>query len=533
MSWTTRFVDALPGDDGPPHRPRQVHAAYSRVRPTPVRAPQLVAHSREVAQLLGFDDDFVHSERFASVFAGNELIDGMSPYASVYGGHQFGHWAGQLGDGRAITLGERVAPDGSVWELQLKGSGPTPFSRSADGRAVLRSSIREFLCSEAMFHLRVPTTRALSLVTTGEPVIRDMFYDGRARPEPGAIVCRVAPSFLRLGSFEIHASRGDTQLLGQLVEHAWAVHFANGHGGPSSVERDGHGGPSSLERDGHPDPASVAVALLTEVCRRTGHLMAEWMRVGFVHGVMNTDNLSLLGLTIDYGPYGWIDDYDPDWTPNTTDLPGRRYAFGRQPMVAGWNLARFAEALYPLVGASEPLEAALKTYGESYNAALREVIAGKLGLGTFDPDRDEALWTELMDLFQLAETDMTVLFRALSRDEPAAIDDIGPAFYDPSALTGDVAARWSTWLDALAARTAGVPDRAATMRLFNPKYVLRNYLAQEAIELAEQGDRHRVAELLEVLRRPYDEQPERERYAAKRPEWARNKPGCSQLSCSS
>ena len=306
---------------------RQVAAAWSRVRPTPVAAPRLIAHSREMAETLGFSEADVASPEFAQVFGGNALLPGMDPFAVNYGGHQFGHWAGQLGDGRAITLGETLDAQGRRWELQLKGAGPTPYSRSADGRAVLRSSIREFLCSEAMHHLGVPTTRALSLVATGEPVVRDMFYDGHPKAEPGAIVCRVAPSFLRFGNFELPYARGDLDLLRTLADVLHRARFPGTRGARAK--------------------RCTATGSRT-VCERTAILMAHWMRVGFVHGVMNTDNMSILGLTIDYGPYGWIDDFDPDWTPNTTDAGGKRYRFGWQPKIAYWNLTRLAHAMSPL-----------------------------------------------------------------------------------------------------------------------------------------------------------------------------------------
>ena len=297
------FVRELPGDPEQGHRRREVRAAvWSPTAPTPVAAPTLLAHSREVAALLGLDDADVASPAFVQVFGGNALLSGMQPYAGNYGGHQFGQWAGQLGDGRAITLGEVVNARDERWELQLKGAGPTPYSRTADGRAVLRSSIREFLCSEAMHHLGVPTTRALSLVGTGEPVVRDMFYDGHPKPEPGAIVCRVAPSFLRFGHYQLPASRGDTDLLRTLVDFTIRRDFPH------------------LSGEGE----ALYAAWFAEVCERTAVMVAHWMRVGFVHGVMNTDNMSVLGLTIDYGPYGWIDNYDPDWTPNPTDAQGRR-----------------------------------------------------------------------------------------------------------------------------------------------------------------------------------------------------------------
>jgi uncharacterized protein YdiU (UPF0061 family) len=261
---------------------------------------------------------------------------------ACYGGHQFGQWAGQLGDGRAISLAEvdQSAP-GQRWELQLKGAGPTPYSRRADGRAVLRSSLREFLCSEAMHHLGIPTTRALSLVTTGEPVVRDMFYDGHPQDEPGAIVCRVAPSFVRLGNFELFASRSEVETLRRLADYVMATHFPE-LGPPSSAE-------------------SYA-AWFAEVCRRTAIMIAHWMRVGFVHGVMNTDNLSILGLTIDYGPYGWLEPYDPVWTPNTTDAGGRRYCYANQPRIGLWNLSQFGHALRPLLETAEGIEQGLTVY---------------------------------------------------------------------------------------------------------------------------------------------------------------------------
>ncbi len=364
-----RFVRELPGDPEEGRHVRQVYGAcYSRVEPTPVRAPALLAWSPEVAGLLGIDDADIRSQVFAEVFGGNALLPGMEPYAACYGGHQFGNWAGQLGDGRAITLGETINPQGERWELQLKGAGPTPYSRRADGRAVLRSSMREFLCSEAMHHLGVPTTRALSLVATGEQVVRDMFYDGHPRPEPGAVVCRVAPSFIRFGNFEILASRGEEAVLGQLIDF--------------TIDRD-FPGLCAAESD----PARRRVRWFEEVCQRTAELIAHWMRVGFVHGVMNTDNMSILGLTIDYGPYGWIDNYDPDWTPNTTDAGGRRYRFGHQARIAHWNLWQLANALHPAIGQAEALEQALAAFPDRYDAAYRRMMQAKLGLAQWQGRR--------------------------------------------------------------------------------------------------------------------------------------------------
>ncbi|MDH5823245.1 YdiU family protein [Luteimonas sp. RD2P54] len=510
------FLRELPGDPESGPRLRQVHgAAWSRVSPTPVAQPRLLAHSREMAAALGFAESDVRSPEFARVFAGNALLAGMDPYAANYGGHQFGQWAGQLGDGRAISLGEAMGVDGSRWELQLKGAGPTPYSRRADGRAVLRSSIREFLCSEAMHHLGVPTTRALSLVGTGEAVERDMFYDGHPRDEPGAIVCRVAPSFIRFGSFELPASRGDAALLRQLVDFTIRRDFLHLRGSGESLYGEWFG----------------------EVCERTAVLVAHWMRVGFVHGVLNTDNMSILGLTIDYGPYGWIDDYDPDWTPNTTDAQGRRYRFGWQPRVAHWNLSRLAQAVASLFADAAPLQAGLDRFADAFVAADRDNLARKLGLAECRDD-DPQLALRLYELMHAAEVDMTIFFRALSEfdaDEPA-LGPLRDAFYDDAKL-GAHEADFLAWLARYAARLHHDPltaaQRRARMNAANPRYVPRNWLAQRAIDRAHEGDLAGVDELLEVMRHPYEDQPGKEEFASRRPDWARDRAGCSMLSCSS
>ncbi|MGE0115794.1 MAG: YdiU family protein [Steroidobacteraceae bacterium] len=520
LRFDNAFVRELPGDaqtdEDVSRRPRQVPGAlYSRVKPTPVAAPRLLAYSHEVTELLGIDAAELASPRFASVFAGNELVEGMQPYAANYGGHQFGHWAGQLGDGRAITLGETINAAGQRWELQLKGAGRTPYSRSADGRAVLRSSLREFLCSEAMHHLGVPTTRALSLVATGERVIRDMFYDGNAKAEPGAIVCRVAPSFLRFGNFELPTSRGDVALLKQLIDFTIGRDFPEIQG--SEAQR--------------------YTEWFAQVCARTARMVAHWMRVGFVHGVMNTDNMSILGLTIDYGPYGWIDDFDFDWTPNTTDAQGRRYRFGQQARIAYWNLTCLANALAPAFGSVAPLNAGLEHFINVYNACEQENIAAKLGLMQCGAD-DVDLMHTLYALLQSAEVDMTLFFRALCDFDPAQSDLalFEHAFYDDSKRTA-AGPRFIEWLARYAARLhqdeSPAGERRARMQAANPLYVLRNYLAQQVIDRAEQGDYAGIAELLEVLRRPYTHQPVREQFAQRRPDWARNRAGCSMLSCSS
>ncbi|WP_373046906.1 protein adenylyltransferase SelO [Vulgatibacter sp.] len=510
------FVDSLPGDPLTAPSPRQVHGAlWSKVTPTPVASPRVVAFAPEVAALLGLDEATLRSEPWVQALGGNRLLEGMLPYAANYGGHQFGNWAGQLGDGRAITLGELEGPAGT-FELQLKGAGRTAYSRRGDGRAVLRSSIREFLCSEAMHHLGVPTTRALSLVATGDGVVRDMFYDGNPEVEPGAIVCRVAPSFLRFGNFELPASRGELELLRQLADFTLAQYFP------------------AIERGDY-------VALFHEVARRTAQLIAQWQAVGFVHGVMNTDNMSVLGLTIDYGPYGWVDGYDPEWTPNTTDAGMRRYRYGNQPSIGLWNLARLGSALLPLVEERTGLEEGLEIYRRTFEAAQQERYAAKLGLEVLEGEADLDLAQRLFDWMRAEETDMTIFFRALSQvvlepEAPAALPaPVREAFY--SAVSAGHEATGLDWLQRWwhrVRRQETLPaELARRMDAANPKYVLRNWLAQEAIDAAHAGDDSKVEALLEVMRRPYETQEGREHYAGKRPEWARSKPGCSALSCSS
>ena len=519
LRFDNTFVRKLPADPEAGPRLRQVHGAlFSRVDPTPVAAPRLMAYSREVATLLGIDEAEIKSPAFAQIFGGNALLDGMQPYAANYGGHQFGHWAGQLGDGRAITLGETINGAGERWELQLKGAGRTPYSRSADGRAVLRSSVREFLCSEAMHHLGVPTTRALSLVATGEEVVRDMFYDGHPKAEPGAIVCRVAPSFIRFGNFELPASRGDVTLLKQLIDF--------------TIQRDFPELAARFSGD-----QQLYAEWFGQVAESTARMVAHWMRVGFVHGVMNTDNLSILGLTIDYGPYGWIDDFDLDWTPNTTDAQGRRYRFGQQAQIAYWNLGQFANALVPAFTSVDPLHAGLQRYVDTFTAADRDNVAAKLGLIEC-LDGDIELMDSLQALMQSAEVDMTLLFRALSEVDIDA-PTLGPlhdAFYD-EAKRKQGEPEFNAWLERYAARVRkdGLTqsERRERIHAVNPRYVLRNYLAQLAIDRAEQGDDSGIHELLDVLRTPYDDQPVREQFAQRRPDWARHRAGCSMLSCSS
>lgn len=521
LKFDNSFVRDLPGDSETENFRRQVRGAcHSQALPTRVAQPRLIAWSREVASLLDLDPEPADLDLMAQVFSGNRLLPGMQPFAMCYGGHQFGTWAGQLGDGRAINLGEVVNAAGQRHILQLKGAGKTPYSRTADGLAVLRSSVREFLCSEAMYHLGVPTTRALSLVLTGEHVMRDMFYDGNPQWEPGAIVCRVAPSFTRFGNFQILAARGELDILRQLVDHTIRIDFPQ-LGEPSQ---------------------EVYSRWFHTVCSTTADMVVHWMRVGFVHGVMNTDNMSILGQTIDYGPYGWLENYDPDWTPNTTDAGGKRYRFGHQPQVAMWNLLQLANSLVPLFADAEPLQKGLDLYADSFQQGWRRTQTAKLGLATSEPDADKELFGELLDLLAAVETDMTIFFRKLaevhlSAPQDSMMEPLTEAYYRPDQVTLEHRQRTLAWLGNYGARlvreNSHPADRRARMNAVNPKFVLRNYLAQQAIDKATEGNEGAISELLDLLRKPYDEQPHREAFAAKRPDWARHKPGCSMLSCSS
>ncbi|MCY4564410.1 MAG: YdiU family protein, partial [Gammaproteobacteria bacterium] len=438
LRFDNRFVGALPADPQEINAVRQVgNACYSRVSPRPAPAPCLVAYAREVAELVGLGPEQCTTDEFLQVFAGNRMLPGMDPHATCYGGHQFGNWAGQLGDGRAINLGEVVNGRGEHWTLQLKGAGLTPYSRTADGLAVLRSSVREFLCSEAMHHLGVPTTRALSLVLTGDEVVRDILYDGHPAPEPGAVVCRVAPSFTRFGHFQMLAARGEKELLRKFTDFTIESDF------PALAQR--------------PPGAERYIELFREVCRLTVDMVVHWMRVGFVHGVMNTDNMSILGLTIDYGPYGWLEDYDPDWTPNTTDAANRRYRFGHQPAVAQWNLLQLANAIYPIVGQAEPLEAALRDFAADYQTGHHAMMARKLGLAAFEPAAAQPLLGELETVLRLTETDMTIFFRGLADVDLAstgksAMSALAGCWYRPDEVDGDRAAQIEAWLDSYIGR---------------------------------------------------------------------------------
>jgi uncharacterized protein YdiU (UPF0061 family) len=480
---------------------------FSVVRPLGLPVPQLSLVSEEASRLLGLNLDSADSnaqQSWAALLSGNHQPDGCETICTVYSGHQFGNWAGQLGDGRAHLLGEVDAPDTQQncgyprWEVQLKGAGLTPYSRRGDGRAVLRSSIREFLCSEAMWHLGIPTTRALSLVTSSLPVARE-------RMESAAVITRLAPSFIRFGHFEHFSYTGQHAALRRLAD--WTIARVD----PSCA-----------------DAANPALALLQGVVARTARLIAHWQCVGFIHGVMNTDNMSMLGWTLDYGPFAFMDGFDPEHTPNTTDRFGR-YAWARQPGIARWNLLALAQALLPLIGEPQAAIDAVEAFEPQFSQAMRSRLQDKLGLGA-PQNGDDTLVDSWLAAMAENHADWTLSFRLLA-SLSASVD--GPV---PEALQNLFASRpqrFQAWVADYRQRleSQGSVDamRKLTMNRVNPRFVLRHHLAQHAIAQAEAGDFSATRELMEVLLHPYAEQPEHAAYAAAPPQDAEP----PALSCSS
>ncbi|AMO95724.1 hypothetical protein CFter6_3072 [Collimonas fungivorans] len=470
-------------------------AAYTKLAPTPLPAPYLVAASEQAAQLIGLAPAASTSDDFIQIFSGNRAAADSQPLAAVYSGHQFGVWAGQLGDGRAILLGDVAASGGGRLELQLKGSGSTPYSRMGDGRAVLRSSIREYLCSEAMAALGIPTSRALSVIGSDQLAMRE-------RPETTAVVTRMAPSFVRFGSFEHWYYNNRPEQLKTLADYVIATFYPE------------------LQAAANP-----CQALLAEVTRRTAHLMAQWQAVGFMHGVMNTDNMSILGLTLDYGPFGFMEAYDPRHICNHTDQQGR-YAYNQQPQIGHWNCFALGQALLPLIGSVEETEAALSNYQALYGAKLDELLHAKLGLLTRQP-ADDKLLDAMFALMQGSHVDFTLFFRRLGnlRLDGSGSEALRDLFIDRAAFDA-----WALQYRArLKLENSQDHSRKLVMDASNPKYVLRNYLAQTAIERAQEKDFSEVRKLQQILEKPFDEQPQHAQYAELPPDWARG----LEVSCSS
>ncbi len=473
---------------------RLPEAYYSRVCPTPVPDPYLVCHSPEALALLDLDASEMMRPELIEALAGNQLLPGMDAVAALYAGHQFGHFVPQLGDGRAILLGEVKNAAGEGWEVQLKGAGRTPYSRGGDGRAVLRSSIREFLCSEAMHALGIPTTRALAIVGSDRPVYRE-------DEETAALVTRLAPSFVRFGSFEVFYYRNQIEPIKQLADYVIARHYPE----------------LSALADPYPE-------FLRRVAHATAELMAQWQAVGFSHGVMNTDNMSILGLTLDYGPFGFLDAFDPGYVCNHSDTSGR-YAFDQQPDVAAWNLTKLAQTLVPLMSV-EAASQAISEYPQVFGRAYLERMAAKFGL----PSGSEAasLVMDALTLLAQNHVDYTIFLRRLCDFDSGenAANTLRDLFLDRAAFDA-WAARYATALRQQGSRDT---ERAAAMRRVNPKYILRNHLAEIAIRrAADDRDYSEVNRLHALLARPFDEQPEFESYAAEPPDWARK----IEVSCSS
>ena len=463
-----------------------------QVQPQPLQDAFLASFNPRAAALLGLDASIAEHPDFVAIINGDKSLPGFAPVAMRYSGHQFGHYVPQLGDGRAMVLGEVSGPHGH-WELQLKGSGLTPFSRMGDGRAVLRSTIREYLCSEAMAGLGISTTRALCMLGSAEEVYREQV-------EQGALLVRMAPSHLRFGSFEIFFHNQQYDALQKLADFVIAAHF-----------------PALLHSD------APYLALLDEVIARTARLIAQWQLVGFAHGVMNSDNMSVLGLTLDYGPFGFLDAYDAGFICNHSDHQGR-YAFDQQPYIGLWNLHCFANALLPLLAPDNPEQAvelaraALARYQGIFDQTFNAGMAAKLGLDAVMP-ADAALYKALLDLLQTNRVDYTLFFRRLSAYTPAdatSANAVRDLFLDRAACD-----HWlGTYQQRLSHEAVDDGQRQANMRQVNPKYVLRNYMAQIAIEKAEAGDFSEVERLLQLLQEPFDEHPDMHIYAGHPPAWA-------------
>ena len=502
------FTQKFPGDFSENTMQRQTpEVLFCFIKPAEFDNTKLIDFNENLSIEIGLgalenDKDFLVAQNLPS---------NVRTYATAYAGHQFGNWAGQLGDGRAIYAGE-IINENHQTEIQWKGAGATPYSRHADGRAVLRSSIREYLMSEAMFHLGIPTTRALSITKTGEDVVRDMQYSGNPQKEQGAVVVRTAESFLRFGHFELLSARNQTDLLKQLADYTIENFY-----------------PEVNSEKNH----NKYLDWFQAVCDRTLKMIIDWYRVGFVHGVMNTDNMSILGLTIDYGPFSMMDGYDLEFTPNTTDLPGKRYAFGKQGQISHWNLATLANAIFPLVNDADALEKILDNYGKKFWTDHDKMLANKFGLDEVLQE-DERFFTNWQQLMQDLNLDYTLFFQSLEKVVlDIKIDDFSNSFYRK--LSEIELSRLSNFIEKYQKRKhrnkISEQESLELMSKTNPKFILRNYLLFEAIQEAENGNYDLFFKLKEALHNPYENRfPE---FNQKRPSKYDNHTGCSQLSRSS
>uniref|UniRef100_UPI00398F634B protein adenylyltransferase SelO-like isoform X1 n=1 Tax=Pristiophorus japonicus TaxID=55135 RepID=UPI00398F634B len=512
-----KLIESFPLDPIRKNYVRQVRdCIFSAVQPTPFKsAVTLVAVSKEVVEdLLDLDVSITETKEFVQFVSGARVLPGSVSLTHRYGGHQFGVWAGQLGDGRAHLLGVYINRHDTRWELQLKGSGKTPYSRDGDGRAVLRSSVREFLCSEALNYLGIPTSRAASLVVSNDDVKRDQFYNGSVKNEKGAIVLRVAKSWFRFGSLEILAHSGETELLRKLVDFVIKQHF------PSI---------NVTSSDRYLD-------FFSRVVTDTSYLIARWMSVGFAHGVCNTDNFSILSITIDYGPFAFMDFYDPNFVPNTSDDEGR-YKIGNQANVGRYNLDKLRKALNPLLDPKQQLlaEQILKGYPDLYQTKFMEFFKAKLGLFGHD-NNDDYLIAYLLKLMEDTRADFTMTFRQLSEitQQQLEVNSISEEYWALQDLARHK--KFSHWVNMYLSRlTRSTVDsdeaRKIRMKNTNPRYVLRNWMAESAIKKSERNDFSEVHLLQKILRHPFNKQTEAEEagYSSRPPPWARE----LRVSCSS
>lgn len=507
---TQPFTEIFPGDlSGNTIQRNTPKVLFSTVEPVGFENPETIIFNEKLSEEIGLGK---FNENDIQFLAATNLPNNIKTYATAYAGHQFGNWAGQLGDGRAILAGEITNESGQKNEIQWKGAGATPYSRHADGRAVLRSSVREYLMSEAMYHLGVPTTRALSLSLTGENVIRDMMYSGNPQEEKGAVVVRTAESFLRFGHFELLSAQKEINTLTKLVDFTIKNYFKN-------ITSEGE----QKYKD-----------LFSEVCTRTADLMVEWFRVGFVHGVMNTDNMSILGLTIDYGPFSMMDEYDLNFTPNTTDLPGRRYAFGKQGQISQWNLWQLANALFSLIKDQKFLEETLNRYGNYFWEAHDKMLCRKFGFDELRKE-DEEFFTNWQGLMQELQLDHTLFFNLLEKLE--SISDIKTDFQKISYTSLDdpkikkLEDFIQTYIQRSKTNTISKEESLDLMKKANPKFILRNYLLFECIEEINNGKTELLQKLTKALENPYEEIFHE--FSVKRPIDYDDISGCSMLSCSS
>lgn len=474
------------------HYHQQLPGFYTELTPQPLQGAHLLYHNAPLAQTLGLSDDDFQGDN-QQIWTGERILPQMAPLAQVYGGHQFGVWAGQLGDGRGILLGQQQMADGQTLDWHLKGAGRTPYSRMGDGRAVLRSVVREFLASEALHHLGIPSTRALTLVGSEHIVQRE-------QEETGAMLMRIAQSHVRFGHFEHFYYRREPEKVRQLAEYVIAQHWPHWQQEPERY-----------------------FLWFCDVVERTACLIAQWQAVGFAHGVMNTDNLSILGITLDYGPYGFMDDYQPQYICNHSDYQGR-YAFNHQPAVGLWNLHRLAQALSSLMSANQ-LEQALACYEPALMRRFGELMRARLGFTT-PQTQDNALLQELLALMQRERADYTQTFRLLAETElHSAASPLQDLFVDRPAL--------DRWLHAYRQRLqqdeCDEDKRRQRMKQASPRYVLRNYLAQRVIDELARGDSQLLARVHQALCQPYDDQPDMADLAALPPEWGKQ----LVISCSS